>query len=173
MQILEKHFDYKERTTLNRMRRNAESPFRILISCLLSLRTQDKNTEIASLRLFAVADTPEGILKIPLKKLEGLIFSSGHYKKKSRILHYVSKIILEEFDGKVPDTREELLSIKYIGPKTANIVLNFAFGKAVLPIDVHCHRIPNRLGLVQTKKPEQTEVELGKILPTKYWMEFS
>jgi endonuclease-3 len=173
MQILANHFDYKERTTLNRMRKNNEEAFKILISCLLSLRTQDKNTEIASRRLFAVADTPAQISKIPNKKLEKLIFSSGHYKKKAQILKHVSKDILERFNGKVPETREELMSIKGIGPKTANIVLNFAFYQDVLPIDTHCHRIPNRLGWVKTKTPEQTETELMKILPKRYWKEFN
>ena len=84
-----------------------------------------------------------------------------------------NEIILKDFEGKVPNTREELESIKGIGPKTANIVLAFAFGKNVLPIDTHCHRIPNRLGWVITKTPQQTEIELGKILPKKYWREFN
>jgi endonuclease-3 len=172
MDLLAAHFDYKERTTLNRMRKKPE-PFKVLIACLLSLRTQDKNTEKASNSLFAVADTPEKIIKIPMKKLEKLIFSSGHYKKKARTLKHVSEVILKEFHGKVPDTKEELMSIKGIGPKTANIVLAFAYGKEVLPIDTHCHRIPNRLGWVKTKTPEQTEKELEKILPRKYWKEFN
>ena len=153
--------------------RTKPDAFKILITCLLSLRTQDKNTEIASRNLFEVAHTPEEILKIPINKLEKLIYSSGHYKKKARTLQGVSKEILERFDGKVPRTKEELLSIKGIGPKTANIVLNFAFGQDVLPIDTHCHRIPNRLGWIQTKTPEKTEKELEKILPKKYWGEFN
>ena len=172
MKILSGIYTSSEKTTLNRMRKKPDA-FRILISCLLSLRTQDKNTEKASRRLFEVADTPKSILKLPIKKLEKLIFSSGHYKKKAKVLKHVSKIILEKFKGKVPDTKEELLSIKGIGPKTANIVLAFAFGKNVLPIDTHCHRIPNRLGWVKTKSPEQTEKELEKILPLKYWNEFN
>jgi endonuclease-3 len=173
MQILVKHFNYKERTTLNRMRKNNDEAFKILISCLLSLRTQDKNTEKASRRLFAVADTPKEILKIPDKKLEQLIFSSGHYKKKAQVLKHVSKEILKRFNNKVPDKKEQLLSIKGIGPKTANIVLNFAFNQDVLPIDTHCHRIPNRLGWVETKTPEKTEKELEKVLPKEYWQEFN
>ena len=171
MKILEKEFP-TTKTTLNKMRVKPNA-FKILISCLLSLRTQDKNTEIASTKLFAVADTPKEILALPIKKLEKLIFSSGHYKKKARTLKHVSKVLIEEFDGKVPATREELMSIKGIGPKTANIVLAFAFGKKVLPIDTHCHRIPNRLGWVKTKTPEKTEIELNKILPKKYWTEFN
>lgn len=172
MQILAKHFNYKERTTLNRMRKKPDA-FKILISCLLSLRARDENTEKISKKLFSVAPTPKQILKIPIKKLEKLIFSSGHYKKKSRILKHVSKVLLDRYDGKVPDSKEELLSIKGVGPKTANIVLAFAYGKNVLPIDTHCHRIPNRLGWLKTKTPEQTEKELEKILPKKYWKEFN
>ena len=172
MENLVKYYDYKERTTLNRMRKNPNA-FKILISCLLSLRTQDKNTEKSSKRLFAVADTPQKILKLSDKKLEKLIYSSGHYKKKAKTLKHVSKILIEEHKGQVPDKKEELLKIKGIGPKTANIVLAFAYGKSVLPIDTHCHRIPNRLGWLKTKTPEQTEKELEKILPKKYWKEFN
>ncbi len=172
MDLLAEHFDYKERTTLNRMRKNPD-PFKVLIACLLSLRTQDKNTEKASSALFAVADTPEKIMALSQKKLEKLIFSSGHYRKKARTLKHVSKVILERHNGKVPDIKEELLAIKGIGPKTANIVLAFAYGKEALPIDTHCHRIPNRLGWVKTKTPEQTEKQLEKILPKKYWPEFN
>jgi endonuclease-3 len=172
MKNLAKYFDYKERTTLNRMRKKPD-PFKILISCLLSLRTQDKNTEKASKKLFAVADTPKKILQLSDTELEKLIYSSGHYKKKARTLKHVSKVLLEKHKGKVPNTRKELLKIKGIGPKTANIVLAFAYGKPVLPIDTHCHRIPNRLGWIKTKTPEQTEEELEKILPKKYWLEFN
>ena len=172
MDLLAEHFDYKERTTLNRMRKNPD-PFKVLIACLLSLRTQDKNTEKASSALFAVADTPEKIMALSQKKLEKLIFSSGHYRKKARTLKHVSKVILEKHNGKVPDIKEELLAIKGIGPKTANIVLAFAYGKEALPIDTHCHRIPNRLGWGKTKTPEQTEKQLEKILPKKYWPEFN
>jgi len=172
MNILEEHFDYTKRTTLNRMRQKPDA-FKILISCLLSLRARDESTEKVSEKLFAVADTPEKIAKLPTAKLEKLIFSSGHYKKKSQTLKHVSREIISRFNSKVPSEKEELLSIKGIGPKTANIVLAFAFGKSVLPIDTHCHRIPNRLGWVKTKIPEKTEKELEKILPKKYWNEFN
>ena len=172
MNILEEHFDYTERTTLNRMRQKPDA-FKILISCLLSLRARDESTEKVSEKLFAVADTPEKIAKLPTAKLEKLIFSSGHYRKKARTLKHVSREIISRFNSKVPSEKEELLSIKGIGPKTANIVLAFAFGKSVLPIDTHCHRIPNRLGWVKTKIPEKTEKELEKILPKKCWNEFN
>jgi len=172
MNRLTKYYNFTERTTLNRMREKPE-PFKILISCLLSLRTQDSTTEKVSEKLFKIADTPEKIANLQTKQLEKIIFSSGHYKKKAETLKQVSKELIEKFNSKVPDKKEELMSIKGIGPKTANIVLNFAFNQLVLPIDTHCHRIPNRLGWVKTKTPEQTEIELMKILPKKYWMEFN
>jgi len=173
MQILEKYYNYKERTTLNKMRKTNPHAFKILISCLLSLRARDENTEKVSKQLFKVADTPEKIVKLPIRKLEKLIYSSGHYKKKARTLKHVSKELIKRFNSQVPCTKEELLSIKGIGPKTANIVLAFAFNHCVLPIDTHCHRIPNRLGWVKTKTPEKTEKALEKILPKKYWNEFN
>jgi len=172
MQTLAKHFHYTNRTTLNRMRKKP-NPFKILISCLLSLRTKDNTTESVSTKLFKIADTPKKILSLPLKKLEKTIYSSGHYKKKAKTLKHVSKEIINRFNNKVPSTKEQLLSIKGIGPKTANIVLNFAYNQDVLPIDTHCHRIPNRLRWIKTKTPEQTELALEKILPRKYWKEFN
>jgi endonuclease-3 len=172
MEILKGKYPSHEKTTLNRMRDKPDA-FKILISCLLSLRTQDKNTEKASNKLFAIATTPESILILSDSELENLIFSSGHYKKKARTLKHVSKEILERFHGEVPDTKEELMSIKGIGPKTANIVLAFAFGKDALPIDTHCHRIPNRLGWISTTRPEQTEIELSQLLPREYWKDFN
>jgi endonuclease-3 len=179
MEKLTRHYVNTNRTTLNSMRQEKtdnfgnSTPFKILISCLLSLRARDENTEKVSKKLFAVASTPEQISSMPVKKLEKLIFSSGHYHKKALTLKHVSQVLVNKYDGKVPNTKEELLSIKGIGPKTANIVLNFAFGQCVIPVDTHCHRAPNRLGWVKTKTPEQTERELEKILPKKYWCEFN
>jgi len=172
MNLLVKHFNCTKRTTLNRMRKKPNA-FKILISCLLSLRARDENTAKTSKALFAIAKTPKQIATLPTKKLEKLIFSSGHYHKKAQTLKHVSKELIKRFDGKVPNNKEKLLSIKGIGPKTTNIVLAFAFNQCVLPIDTHCHRIPNRLGWVKTKAPEKTEVALEKILPKKYWREFN
>jgi len=168
LQILEKQYNYTERTTLNRMRKKPNA-FKILISCLISLRTKDINTEKVSKILFAVADTPKKIKEMPVKKLEKLIYSSGHYKKKARTLQHVSSEIIRRFNGKVPETKEELMSIKGIGPKTANIVLSFAYDQYVIPVDVHVHVTSNRLGWVETKTPEKTEKELEKVIPKKYW----
>jgi len=160
------------KTTLNLLRVKPDA-FRILISCLLSLRTRDENTKKASDKLFKVADTPEKLAKLSIKKIENLVFSSGYYKHKAEVIKNVSKKLLRDFGGKVPEDKESLLSFKGVGPKTANIVLSFAFNKKVLPIDIHCHRIPNRIGWIKTKTPEQTEIELGKILPKKYWSNFN
>ncbi len=151
-----------------------KDPFKTLISCLLSLRTQDRNTEKTSKALFSVASTPEEILELPQEKLEKLIFSSGYYKNKAKTIKHVSKVILEEYNGKVPETEEELLSIKGIGRKTCNIVRLFGHGNVdALPIDVNCHRIINRLGWVKTKTADETEFALRKMLPKEHWPEFN
>jgi endonuclease-3 len=176
MKILEKYFNSAERTTLNRMRKQKKSnknAFKILISCLLSLRAKDETTERISKDLFKVADTPEKIARFPTKKLEKIIFSTGHYHKKAQTLKHVSKELIKRFNSKVPDDKEDLMSIKGIGPKTANIVLNFAYDKLVIPVDVHVHVIANRLGWVNTKNAEKTELELEKVLPKKYWLEIN
>ena len=172
METLSDYYNFTERTTLNRMRKKPD-PFKILISCLLSLRARDENTEVVSKKLFSVADTPEKISKLSTEKLEKLIFSSGHYRKKAKTLKHVSEVLIEEFNSKVPRTKEELLSIKGIGPKTANIVLAFAFGENVIPVDVHVHVVANRLGWVKTKTPEKTEKQLYEVLPKQYWKELN
>jgi endonuclease-3 len=176
MHLLEKHFHYTKRTTLNRMRKSKKSDekaFKILISCLLSLRAKDETTNRVSKQLFSVADNPQSIVNMPLKKLERLIYSSGHYHKKAQTLKHVSKELIKRFNSKVPNNKEQLLSIKGIGPKTANIVLCFAFNQQFIPVDVHVHIIANRLGWVNTKTAEKTEPALEKILPKKYWMEIN
>ncbi len=172
MQILENHFQYTERTTLNRMRSNPDA-YKILISCLLSLRAKDETTERISKDLFKVADTPKQIARINTKKLEKIIFSTGHYHKKAATLKHVSKELIKRFNSKVPNNKEQLLSIKGIGPKTANIVLCFAFNQQFIPVDVHVHIVANRLGLVNTKTAEKTEPALENILPKKYWNEIN
>lgn len=168
MSRLEEHYKSARRTTLNSMR-GKEEPWKILISCLISLRTRDENTEKVTRKLFAVAKSLRDIAEMPLAKLEKLIFSSGYYKNKAKTLQHVSKIILDKYKGEVPNDKEKLLEIKGIGPKTANVVLNFAFNKLVIPVDVNVFRITNRLGWVKEKTAEKTEKALGLVLPKKYW----
>jgi len=149
-----------------------KDPFLILISCLLSLRTRDTVTLPVSLKLFSYARTPTDLLKIPVSQLEKIIYPVGFYKRKSKLLHEISKELIERFDGKVPSNEADLLSLKGVGHKTAALVLGEAFGIPAICVDTHVHRISNLLGLVHTKTPEQTEIELKKILPKKYWIEW-
>lgn len=171
MQILSaKYNNFDDRTTLNKMRLKPDA-FKILISCLLSLRAKDETTNRISKELFKIADTPEKILALPLKKLEKIIFSTGHYRKKAQTLKSVSRELLERFHGKVPQTREELLSIKGVGIKTANLVLSFAFGQEFIVVDTHVHRVSNRLGWVATKNADKTEELLKDLMPKKFLVE--
>ena len=172
IKILTEKYNAIDKTTLNRMRIKPD-PYKILISCLLSLRAKDETTERISNELYKIVNTPQDMLKIPTEQLEKIIFSTGHYRKKAQTLKSVSKELIERFNSKVPKTKEELLSIKGVGPKTANIVLAFAFNQPVIPVDTHVHRVPNRLGWVNTKSPEQTEQELMKIIPKEYWADFN
>lgn len=148
-------------------------PFKVLISCLLSLRTKDAVTEKASERLFRIAENPEKLSNLSLEQIEKAIYPVGFYKTKAKRIKEISKIIKEKYASIVPDNFEELLKLKGVGRKTANIVMVYGFGKEGLPIDTHCHRIPNRLGWIKTKTPEQTEKALRKLIPKKYWFDFN
>jgi endonuclease-3 len=155
------------------MGRNENDPFKILISTILSLRTKDQITAQASDRLFKVADTPEKILKLSEKEIVKLIYPVGFYRNKAKIIKEISKILVEKFNSKVPDDLETLLSFKGVGRKTANLVLSEGFGKPAICVDVHVHRISNRIGLVKTKSPEETEFKLMEILPKRYWKDIN
>lgn len=150
-----------------------KDPFLILISCLLSLRAKDSISLPISLKLFQLAKTPQELLVIPRIKLEKMIHSVGFYHQKARTLHAVCTALLERFDGKVPATQPALLSLPGVGRKTANLVLAEAFGVPALCVDTHVHSISNRLGLVKTETPEETEFALQKILPKKNWIEYN
>ena len=149
------------------------TPFHVLISCILSLRTKDETTLPASERLFALADSPQALLKIPEKKIAETIFPVGFYKTKAKTIHGICHDILEKFGGKVPSTMEELLTFKGVGRKTANLVLTEGFGIPAMCVDTHVHRISNRFGYVQTKNPEETEMSLRRRLPKEYWMDYN
>jgi endonuclease-3 len=150
-----------------------ESPFRVLISCILSLRTQDSTTAKASHRLFAVADTPRAMLKLPAKKIEKLIYPVGFYKTKAKNILEICRILVRDYAEKVPDDIDELLNFKGVGRKTANLVVTLGYRKPGICVDTHVHRISNRWGYVQTKTPEKTEVALRKKLPKAYWIEYN
>lgn len=148
-------------------------PFKVLISTLLSLRTKDETTAKASYRLFNIADTPQEILNISTKKLEELIYPVGFYKTKARRIKDICDILIKKYSNKVPDEIDELLKLKGVGRKTANLVVSLGYGKPGLCIDTHCHRIPNRWGWITTTTPFETEMILRKILPERYWREFN
>lgn len=148
-------------------------PYLVLISCLLSLRTKDTVSLPASIRLFALAKTPQEMLALPLPAIEKAIYPCGFYRNKAANLHSISQELLDRFAGKVPDTAQELMSLKGVGLKTANLVLSEGFGIPALCVDVHVHRISNRLGLVKTTTPEETEAELRRILPSELWIDYT
>jgi len=150
-----------------------KSPFLVLISCLLSLRTRDETTLPASERLFARADSMQGMLKIPVKEIERLIYPVGFYKTKAVRIHEICHALIHDFGSKVPDDLELLLTLKGVGRKTANLVLTEGFGKPGICVDTHVHRISNRLGYIRTRDPESTEYALREKLPLKYWIAYN
>lgn len=143
--------------------------YKILISTMLSLRTKDAATRDASMRLFEKAGNPKEMLKLSEDEIAKLIYPVGFYRVKAKNILEVSKIIIEDYDGKVPDEIDELLKFKGVGRKVANLVVTEAFDKDGICVDTHVHRISNRFGYVSTKKPEQTEFALRKKLPKEYW----
>jgi endonuclease-3 len=152
----------------------ADTPFVTLISCLLSLRTKDEITEQASRHLLIKYNTPEKLVQLTEQQIATLIYPVGFYKTKAKRIKEISQTLLDKHQGKVPDQFEELLTLKGVGRKTANIVMVYGHKKhGYLPIDTHCHRIPNRLGWIKTKTPEDTEHALKKILPSEFWDDFN
>lgn len=145
-------------------------PFSILIGTILSARTRDENTAKVVRALFARYGTPEELAAADIADVERLIRPIGFYRVKARRIIQVAKIIAEAYDGVVPDDMESLTSLPGVGRKTANCVLVYAFEKPAIPVDIHVHRISNRLGLVNTKTPEETEAALVSRVPKKYWL---
>jgi endonuclease-3 len=148
-------------------------PYIILISCLLSLRSRDVQTYQVSKELFKQVHTPEEMIKIHKNILETILKPIGFFRRKADIVKEVSQELIDRFHGKVPADKALLLSINHIGSKTANLVLGEAFGIPAICVDIHVHRISNRLGLVKSRTPEQTEVQLQRIVPKEYWIEIN
>ena len=147
-----------------------KSPFMVLISCLLSLRTKDKVTAEASNRLFKLANNPEKMLGLSIKSIEKAIYPVGFYKTKAKRIKEICRVLLDDYEGVVPNEIDELLKLNGVGRKTANLTVTLGYGKLGICVDTHVHRISNRLGLVKTKTPEQTEFALRKKLPQKHWL---
>ncbi|HET9880271.1 MAG TPA: endonuclease III [Candidatus Binatia bacterium] len=151
----------------------SDSPFKVLISCILSLRTQDSTTAQASRRLFALADSPETMVRFSAKKIEQVIFPVGFYRTKAKTILEICRNLNENYRGRVPDEIDELLKFKGVGRKTANLVVTLGYNKPGICVDTHVHRISNRWGYVKTATPEKTEVALRQKLPKQYWIEYN
>ena len=170
VKILKKELDLGEMPIVTHLAETQDDPFVILISTLLSLRTKDEVTAVATDRLFALAATPETMLKVSQTKIAKAIYPVGFYRVKAETVHHTCRELIDRFDSKVPDNLEDLLSIKGVGRKTANLVITLAYGKDGICVDTHVHRISNRLGYVETKTPDDTEMALRGKLPRKHWI---
>lgn len=148
-------------------------PYLVLIACILSLRTNDKTTYPATLRMLELAKTPAEMKNVRVEKLAKAIYPVGFYENKAKQIIELSRIIDEELGGKCPDKIEDLIKFNGVGRKTANLVLSRGFNKPAICVDVHVHRIFNRLGYVKTKTPEETEFALRAKLPVKYWIDIN
>jgi len=171
--ILREYYRHFKEPSVTEISRKYNKPFFVLISCVLSLRTKDQVTTLASKRLFNLASSPEDILRISTGRLEKIIYPVGFYRVKARNIKLISKDIIERFNGEVPDNLEDLLSLSGVGRKTANLVLTLGFNKLGICVDTHVHRISNRLGFVKTKNPLETEMSLRRKLPKKFWIEYN
>jgi len=145
-------------------------PFRVLVGCILSLRTKDETTGPACARLFALASTPAALLALPIRRIERAIFPVGFYRTKARTLRRLSHDLLRRFDGAVPSDIDALLTLHGVGRKTANLVVTFGFQRPGICVDTHVHRIVNRLGFVSTRTPDETETALRRRLPRRHWI---
>lgn len=150
-----------------------QDPYLVLISCILSLRTNDRTTYPATLRMLELGKTPSDFAKLDPKILEQAIYPVGFYANKAKQIVELSKILVEKYDSKVPDEIEELCKFNGVGRKTANLVLSEGFHKPAICVDVHVHRISNRWGYVKTKNPEETEFALREKLPMKHWIDIN
>ena len=170
VKILKKELNLGEMPIVSHLAESERDPFVILISTLLSLRTKDEVTAEATDRLLALASTPEEMLRVPRDKIARAIYPVGFYRNKAKTIHHVCRELIDRFNSRVPDDLDELLSIKGIGRKTANLVITLAYGKDGICVDTHVHRISNRLGYVTTKSPDETEMALRDKLPRRYWI---
>jgi endonuclease III len=148
-------------------------PFRVLIACVLSLRTQDTTTGPAAARLFALADSPAAMLRLTASRIERAIYPVGFYRTKARAILGICRDLLARFDGRVPDGLDALLTLGGVGRKTANLVITVGYNKPGICVDTHVHRISNRLGYVKTRNPEETEMALRGRLPRRYWIGYN
>lgn len=169
MEVLREHLAVHDPPSVTREAQSSRDPFRVLVTTVISLRTKDEVTSAASARLFALADTPEGIAALDERAIAGAIRPANFYPTKARRIRDMSARLVEEFQGKVPRELPVLLTFKGVGRKTANLVLTEGFDLPGVCVDTHVHRISNRLGMVRTRNPDDTEFALRRSLPREYW----
>ena len=150
-----------------------KDPFAVLVSCIISLRTRDEVTELASARLFTLAKLPAELLELSNAKIEKAIYPAAFYRNKTKSLKELCQVLVKEYSGKVPDKLEDLLKLKGVGRKTANLTLILGHNKLGICVDIHVHRISNRWGYVKTKSPDETEMVLREILPKRFWKSYN
>ncbi|HET8580727.1 MAG TPA: endonuclease III [Nitrospiraceae bacterium] len=173
LRILKREVSQWQEPIVGVVAKESRDPFRILIACVLSLRTKDQTTADASRRLFALASDPASMLRLSQRRIERAIYPVGFYRTKAKQIHAISRRLLAEYDGRVPDSIEDLLTLKGVGRKTANLVMTVGYGKPGICVDTHVHRISNRWGYVKTKTPEETEQALRRKLPPRHWITFN
>ncbi len=171
--VVRENIRYEADPSVSGIARRTGSPYRVLVSTVISARTRDEVTSVASERLFAEADNPRSMVSLEEERITELIYPAGFYRNKARSIRELSEKILNDFHGKVPDTIENLLTLPGVGRKTANLVMARGFGKDGICVDTHVHRICNRLGVVDTNSPDKTEFALRRVLPRKYWIEIN
>ncbi len=171
--ILKTHYPHWNAPVVTFVAVSQGSPYQVLIATLLSLRTKDEVTREATLRLFQHAVTPDEMLRLSEEQIRDLIYPVGFYRTKANRILEISRILLEKYDGKVPDTIEELLTLPGVGRKTANLVITLGYGKPGICVDTHVHRISNRWDYVNTKTPEETEFALRGKLPISEWISYN
>jgi len=173
LRILRREVSQWQEPVVGVVAKESSDPFRILIACVLSLRTKDQTTAEASRRLFSLASDPSNMLRLSRRRIERAIYPVGFYRTKAKQIHEICRRLLTEYDGRVPDSLEDLLTLKGVGRKTANLVVTVGYGKPGICVDTHVHRISNRWGYVKTKTPEDTEQALRRKLPRRYWITFN
>jgi len=173
LRILRREVSQWQEPVVGVVAKESSDPFRILIACVLSLRTKDQTTAEASRRLFSLASDPSNMLRLSRRRIERAIYPVGFYRTKAKQIHEICRRLLTEYDSRVPDSLEDLLTLKGVGRKTANLVVTVGFGKPGICVDTHVHRISNRWGYVKTKTPEDTEQALRRKLPRRYWITFN
>jgi endonuclease III len=171
--ILRREYRKWKTPSVTRTAKRSRDPFKVLISTILSLRTKDETTSGASKRLFKMAGNPRDMLALSPEEVEKAIYPVGFYRNKAKIILEACEILIERYNSKVPDEIDELLKLKGVGRKTANLVVSLGYGKPGVCVDTHVHRISNRWGYIETKTPFETEMALRERLPERYWVDYN